>query len=341
MSPSFLTMSATDTTTGIYTCAPVPYHSNGPASAPPGHHGGTGAFIIKKEKLWGIGHNRNANLPNGVDLHPNGGTSILLYEFVPSEYPEFQKESEQIVEKTIKQWEEYANVKFLAKDESNPDILSDIRVRFGLGPSSWGYIGPSRPTDKVTVSLGGLPGLPPEKSKAIILHEFGHVLGMLHEHQSPVRGGDIVLNEEAVFKHFDGCRTYLRNQIIKVFNHSDSNFSEFDPKSIMMYPLPAKLIREGKPVGANLELSPLDKAYIQLAYPHNSSRQLLNAMGTIGIPESDALNIIKPLMEPTDTVDTRLEKVRDAFFNYNKNSIEAKALLKLKEAQTARKIRHR
>jgi len=34
-----------------------------------------------------------------------------------------------------------------------------------------------------------------DKENGVILHEFGHTLGMLHEHQSSLRGDKIVLKE--------------------------------------------------------------------------------------------------------------------------------------------------
>jgi Astacin (Peptidase family M12A) len=35
-----------------------------------------------------------------------------------------------------------------------------------------------------------------EANRGVILHEFGHTLGLLHEHQSPVRGKKITLKEK-------------------------------------------------------------------------------------------------------------------------------------------------
>ena len=35
-----------------------------------------------------------------------------------------------------------------------------------------------------------------DEERGVILHEFGHTLGLLHEHQSPLRGDKITLKEE-------------------------------------------------------------------------------------------------------------------------------------------------
>jgi len=35
-----------------------------------------------------------------------------------------------------------------------------------------------------------------DEERGVILHEFGHTLGLLHEHQSPLSGDKIILKEE-------------------------------------------------------------------------------------------------------------------------------------------------
>jgi len=70
---------------------------------------------------------------------------------------------------------------------------------------SWSHIGteaneiePRQPT----MNLGWLSGLTDAVSdteRGVILHEFGHVLGLLHEHQSPLRGNKIHLKQSGTF----------------------------------------------------------------------------------------------------------------------------------------------
>jgi hypothetical protein len=40
------------------------------------------------------------------------------------------------------------------------------------------------------------------KERGTILHEFGHALGLLHEHQSPARGNSLHLDEASSFSSF-------------------------------------------------------------------------------------------------------------------------------------------
>jgi len=90
------------------------------------------------------------------------------------------------------------------------------------------------------------------------LHEFGHTLDLMHEHQSPVRGGTITLKESgtypcsilqiivptdtpsAVIEFYTRTQGWteqqIREQILDVYNARDvSNYSTLDLKSIMMY----------------------------------------------------------------------------------------------------------
>lgn len=48
-----------------------------------------------------------------------------------------------------------------------------------------------------TMSLGWIADdtILDDRERGVILHEFGHVLGLLHKHQSPMMGGVITLKE--------------------------------------------------------------------------------------------------------------------------------------------------
>lgn len=78
----------------------------------------------------------------------------------------------------------------------------NLRVTFDESLGSWSYLGTQNleiPANEATLNLGWV-----EKGttamgayeKGTILHEFGHALGLLHEHQSPARPGSLTLKEE-------------------------------------------------------------------------------------------------------------------------------------------------
>ena len=72
----------------------------------------------------------------------------------------------------------------------------------------------------------------------VICHEFGHTLGLLHEHQSIVRDKTMTFNEEAVYKYFGGppnnwSRAQVKRQILDVYAKQDvSNYSKLDVRNI-------------------------------------------------------------------------------------------------------------
>lgn len=120
-----------------------------------------------------------------------------------------------------------------------------IRISFDARKGSWSAIGNDamKPAfnGKATMNLGWLEdvAVPSAKDRATILHEFGHALGMMHEHQSPARGGSITLKEDAVYRYYrpmlQNRDDLVKSQVIDVYELSQvSNLSRFDAKSIMM-----------------------------------------------------------------------------------------------------------
>ena len=105
-----------------------------------------------------------------------------------------------------------------------------------------------------------------------VLHEFGHALGMLHEHQNP-RGEAIQWNNETVWNTFCGPPNNwdwetIQYNVLEPFTKESTNGSAFDPESIMIYSYPAHMTRN-KPEGvrANSELSATDKEWLSKTYP--------------------------------------------------------------------------
>jgi len=106
--------------------------------------------------------------------------------------------------------------------------------------------------------------------RRVILHEFGHAVGLIHEHQRP-KG--IQWNEDALCRHAAiawgwNCNV-VREQIIRK-EQGDLIGTVFDVTSIMEYPFPPGLATlDGHPfqAPANTQLSALDKVAACLAYP--------------------------------------------------------------------------
>ncbi|KAI9459358.1 hypothetical protein HD554DRAFT_2197419 [Boletus coccyginus] len=135
-------------------------------------------------------------------------------------------------------WEDWANISFEPADVGN----ADIRIGFEPG-GSWSAVGSGADKldrKKPSLNLGWLQDLdtPTPEDRSTILHEFGHALGMMHEHQSPARGEYIHLKELEVYRYYEpllGSRALVKSQIIDTYNEGQiMNMSKLDLESIMM-----------------------------------------------------------------------------------------------------------
>ena len=104
-----------------------------------------------------------------------------------------------------------------------------------------------------------------------MLHEFGHALGAIHEHQNPSAG--IPWNKEAVYRYYMGPpnnwpREQIDNNLFRRYSENITNFSHFDSNSIMLYPIPAEFTTNGVAIGGrNSQLSELDIQFMKQQYP--------------------------------------------------------------------------
>jgi hypothetical protein len=96
-------------------------------------------------------------------------------------------------------------------------------------------------------------------------HEFGHAIGLAHEHQNPAGGIQwneaVVIREAAKSPNFwDEATT--RHNILRKYSAAQVNGTAFDPDSIMLYFFPASWTLNGIGTKANEILSAMDKAFI-------------------------------------------------------------------------------
>ncbi|GJD05466.1 metalloprotease [Colletotrichum higginsianum] len=100
-------------------------------------------------------------------------------------------EIQQRVRHWTQSWEEFANIdfKFMADDEQgHADIRVDFQFVRDLG--TWSYIGRDAEVGVIeqkhpTMDFGELNGNSPESEVShSVLHEFGHAIGCVHEHQA-------------------------------------------------------------------------------------------------------------------------------------------------------------
>jgi hypothetical protein len=106
----------------------------------------------------------------------------------------------------------------------------------------------------------------------VVLHEFGHALAAIHEHQNPRAG--LRWNVKAVYAYFSGppnswSKDEIDFNILNKYARDQLNASTFDPRSIMLYSFPPELVQGGKGTAENDVLSRRDKYWIRRWYPRS------------------------------------------------------------------------
>jgi astacin (peptidase family M12A) len=162
-----------------------------------------------------------------------------------------------------------ANLRLVFNDA--PD--ADVRVSFVAGDGSWSTVGTTCrkvPKAQATMNYGWIDANSPEEElRSVVLHEFGHALGLIHEHQNPVAG--IKWNREAVIRELSGPPNSWSVEEIE-FNvldpaaPADVTATPMDKQSIMMYPIPASWTTDGFSAGFNSDLSAKDSKFIHDQY---------------------------------------------------------------------------
>jgi len=181
-----------------------------------------------------------------------------------------QKELEGVsVKKAIKRIvkeriEPFVNLTFKFVDK-NEDAF--VRIGFDETDGAWSLLGTDhkKSKDKTTMNLGWFD-IP------TTIHEFGHVIGMIHEHQNP--SGGIQWDKPAVYEWAEDSQGWDKNttntNIIKKYDHNLINGSLYDPCSIMLYFFPGDLTISGRGTTQNTCLSGTDVEWMNNMYNNNS-----------------------------------------------------------------------
>lgn len=170
-----------------------------------------------------------------------------------------------------RQWMSVANITFKLTPER---AKAHIRIR--LLPSgsdiNRSYIGTDAllATDP-TMTLSEWPG--DEQFVRNVLHEFGHALGMEHEHQHPQ--ADIPWDTEKLFQAAAAgglTEADVHRDFLDRIERQGALLAPYDRDSIMHYPIPEGATLGDWSVGINSSLSEGDKAFARRAYPMCGAR---------------------------------------------------------------------
>jgi hypothetical protein len=161
----------------------------------------------------------------------------------------------------------------LAMRQAQPGEAADIRIAFDATKGSWSYVGtdsrtihPSQPT----MNLGWATLETPEKDfSSVVIHEFGHAMGLLHEHNHP--GAKIEWDKPAVYADLGGDPNWWDKATIdsNVFARFDTGkviTTDFDSVSVMIYTVPPNWTTNGKSFMPSWKLSDGDTATIRKLY---------------------------------------------------------------------------
>jgi hypothetical protein len=167
-------------------------------------------------------------------------------------------------------WMDHANIEFDFKPRKKP---GDIRISFRKKDGSWSYVGTeilSIPKNEPTMNFGWLtPTLDDIEFHRVVLHEFGHTLGCIHEHQRPDNG--IPWDKPKVYTYYkqmdDWSEEEVDEQVFDKYDVSQLRSNQVDKDSIMMYPVPEELTKGRFSIGWNGNLSAADKKFIAKIYP--------------------------------------------------------------------------
>jgi len=184
--------------------------------------------------------------------------------------------SEAQQDKTIKmasKWMDYANINITFVD--TPD--EDIRIAFMPGQGSWSALGVDVlnasffPKNQPTMNFGWLDETTDDTEwRRVVIHEFGHALGCIHEHQNP--NENLKWDREAVYRYFSGPPNFWPKEtidfnILEKYSPDGVSATLFDPDSIMLYMFPPQLFLDHKSTNNNTDLSNMDKWFIRQMYP--------------------------------------------------------------------------
>ena len=143
----------------------------------------------------------------------------------------------------------------------------DIRVAFNSSGGAWSYVGTdARVITSQTSPTINLGWIGPD----VVKHEFGHAIGLYHEHQNP--NGGICWNEANVIASLSGppnnwSVAQIRFNVLDKLDASTVLTTPWDRTSIMHYNIPSNWTCNNVAIPGGAVISQTDKDFIKARYP--------------------------------------------------------------------------
>ncbi len=166
------------------------------------------------------------------------------------------------------EWSEHAALRFIAAAAGKP---GDVRVAFKRGQGSWSMHGTEseqvpleQPTMNLEVKLESEGEL-----RSIVLHEFGHVLGLVNEAQSP--SARIAWNAEALYEwgvSAELSRKEVDDNLLGTYAAPEvHHYRAYDADSVMLNPVSKEFTLDGFSSTRATHLSESDAGFARELYP--------------------------------------------------------------------------
>jgi serralysin len=167
-------------------------------------------------------------------------------------------------------WSNFCNMNFKWDQNSTN---ADVRIAFVPG-GSWSYVGSGsryRPQNESSMNFGWFDAdCPYGEIVRVTLHEWGHALGFVHEHDSPM--ANLKFDMDKIYAAYASSHGMTPEEIKATFMTPTKMpgliQNEYDPESIMHYGINPDWLAddETRKVNNNGKLSTLDKKWAAKFY---------------------------------------------------------------------------
>jgi serralysin len=156
---------------------------------------------------------------------------------------------------------------------ARPGESSDIRVAFDEAGGSWSAVGKDSrlyEASQPTMNLGWARLDTPEKDfSSVVIHEFGHALGLLHQHNHPlakISWNKAAVNADLRCEPNRWTQEMIDLNVYEAFDRSEVITTDFNAASVMIYTIPASWTLDGRSFMPSWKLSPGDAEKIRVLY---------------------------------------------------------------------------